>query len=351
MSHDDLENVTFDELSIGQKAELTRTLTQDDIILFATMSGDINPAHLNPAFAENDIFHKVVGHGMWSGALISTLLGTVLPGPGTIYVEQDIKFKSPLHLGDTLSLSITVCEKLSKNNIVHFACKGINQMDEVVIEGEATVIAPSQKIKIPRSKLPKVSIDHKDHFNAIIKDCKQYPPIRTAIVHPTTANILEAVFDSMQENLIIPILIGPFNKIQSAAKEANIDIKQWELIDTEHSDAAALKAVELAAAGEVDAIMKGALHTDELMALIVSSKSGLRTKYRISHVYIMDVPTYHKPLFITDAAINIAPNVEEKADICQNAINLWHVLYGNEQNPKVAILAAVEVVNPKCKRL
>lgn len=190
-------------------------------------------------------------------------------------------------------------------------------------------------------------LDHKDHFNAIINSCKEHPPIRTAVVHPTSANVLQAVYDSTQEQLIIPILIGPSNKINSAAEEANIDISQWELIDTEHSDAAAVKAVELAASGEVDAIMKGSLHTDELMSAVVSSDSGLRTKYRISHVYIMDVPTYHKPLFITDAAINIAPNAAAKADICQNAINLWHILYGNEPLPKVAILAAVEMVNLK----
>ena len=185
-----------------------------------------------------------------------------------------------------------------------------------------------------------------NHFNDVIKDCKQYPSIRTAVVHPTSANVLEAAFDAHKEGLIIPILIGPKEKIIQAALEGNIDIQSWELIDAEHSDAAAQKAVELAVAGSVDAIMKGSLHTDELMAAIVPSKSGLRTKYRISHVYIMDVPTYHKPLFITDAAINIAPNAEEKADICQNAINLWHILYG-EALPKVAILAAVEVVNPK----
>ncbi|RUR13741.1 bifunctional enoyl-CoA hydratase/phosphate acetyltransferase [Legionella sp. km772] len=341
-----LENVTFDELTIGQKAELVRTLTKDDIILFAAMSGDINPAHLDPDFAKNDLFHEVVGHGMWSGALISNLLGTVLPGPGTIYVEQDIKFKSPMHLGDTLKLSITVREKINNSHKVYFDCLGINQKGQTVIEGNACVIAPLQKLKVPRSELPRVSIDHKDHFNKVIKECKQYPPIRTAIVHPTSANVLEAAFDAQQEGLIIPILIGPADKIHKAAQEAQIGIEHWDLIDTEHSDAAAQKAVELAAAGKIEAIMKGSLHTDELMSAIVCSNSGLRTKYRISHVYIMDVPTYHKPLFITDAAINIAPNVEIKADICQNAINLWHVLYGDEL-PKVAILAAVEVVNPK----
>lgn len=270
----------------------------------------------------------------------------MLPGPGTIYVEQDIQFKKPIHLGESLKLTITVREKISKTHQVHFDCIGVNQDGKTIIEGSACVIAPTQKIKVPRSELPLVSINRKDRFNSIIKDCKQYSAIRTAIVHPTSANVLQAALDACEEGLIIPVLIGPADKIKSAAQEAKISIEQWELVDTEHSNAAALKAVELAAAGTIDAIMKGSLHTDELMSAIVSSKSGLRTAYRISHVYIMDVPTYHKPLFITDAAINIAPDATGKADICQNAINLWRVLYGDAL-PKVAILAAVEVVNPK----
>jgi phosphate acetyltransferase len=186
-----------------------------------------------------------------------------------------------------------------------------------------------------------------DHFKIIIESCRNLPPIKTAVVHPVTASVLEAVYESVEGGLITPVLIGPVAKIKSAAQEADIDLTQWEVIDTEHSDAAAMKAVELAASGMVDAIMKGALHTDELMSAVVPQASGLRTKYRISHVYVMDVPSYHKPLLITDAAINIAPNTADKADICQNAINLWRVLYDANSKPKVAILAAVEVINLK----
>ncbi|MDW8868408.1 bifunctional enoyl-CoA hydratase/phosphate acetyltransferase, partial [Legionella pneumophila] len=133
----------------------------------------------------------------------------------------------------------------------------------------------------------------------------------------------------------------------TAALEASIDLSQWETIDTEHSDAAASKAAELAASGEIDAIMKGSLSTHELMGAIVPTASGLRTQHRVSHAYVMDIPSYHKPLIITDAAINIAPTATDKADICQNAINLWRVLFGEDKKPKVAILAAIETVNPK----
>lgn len=201
-------------------------------------------------------------------------------------------------------------------------------------------------MKVERTELVEEVQVH-DHFNITIESCRALPAIRTAVVHPVTASVMEAVRDAAEAGFIIPVLIGPASKIKSAAKEAEINLAEWEVIDTEHSDAAALKAVELAAAGKVDAIMKGALHTDELMSAVVPASSGLRTKYRISHVYVMNVPTYPKPLMITDAAINIAPDAIEKADICQNAINLWRILYDEHAKPKVAILAAVEVINLK----
>ncbi|KGP62537.1 bifunctional enoyl-CoA hydratase/phosphate acetyltransferase [Legionella norrlandica] len=347
MNHEFLENVTFEELTIGRQASLNRTLTQDDINLFAAMSGDVNPAHVDPQFAKSDVFHGVVGHGMWAGALISTLLGTTLPGPGTIYLEQDIKFISPVRVDDNVTITIVVRNKLPKKHIVYFDCIGVNQKGDPVIKGLAKVIAPIKKMKVPRKALPLVEIHHNDHFNKVIEACRDLSPIKTAIVHPVTVNVLEAIRDSVNAGLITPVLIGPIEKIKCAAQEAEIDLSDWETIDTEHSNAAAFKAVELAALGKVDAIMKGALHTDELMSAVVPATSGLRTKYRISHAYVMDVPTYHKPIIITDAAINIAPNAADKADICQNAINLWRILYGEDTKPKVAILAAIEMVNPK----
>ncbi|BCA94520.1 bifunctional enoyl-CoA hydratase/phosphate acetyltransferase [Legionella antarctica] len=342
-----LENIIFDELTIGQQASLNRTLTQDDIDLFAAMSGDVNPAHMDPRFAKSDIFHEVVGHGMWSGALISTLLGTVLPGPGTIYLEQDIQFKRPVRINDNLIITITVSNKDSNKKTVDFNCIGVNQKGETVIEGLAKVIAPTKKIRVARTELPHVEIHNHDKFNETIASCLDLPPIKTAIVHPVTTHVIKGIADAVKAGLIIPILIGPIARIKEAAIDAEINLTPWEIIDTEHSHAAAIKAVELAAAGKVDAIMKGSLHTDELMSAAVPVTSGLRTKYRFSHVYVMNIPTYHKPLFITDAAINIAPNAADKADICQNAINLWRILFDERRKPKVAILAAIEMVNPK----
>ena len=347
MNEEWLENVTFDEITLGLKASLNRTLTQEDITLFATMSGDVNPAHMDEVFAQSDIFHGIVGHGMWSGSLISALLGTLLPGPGTIYLEQDIKFKKPVRIGDNITITLIVRDKRNDKPIVTLDCKGVNQYGETVVEGVATVLAPTKKIRVARASLPHVEIHNHDGFQAIIQSCQGLQPILTAIVHPVKSNALEAVVDCVRAGLITPILIGPLKKIKTAAADVGINMSSWEIIDTEHSDAAAAKAVELAASGQIDAIMKGSLTTQELLTAIVPTKANLQTKYRISHAYVIDSPSYHKPLIITDAAINIAPSAADKADICQNAINLWRVLYGEDKRPKVAILAATELINPR----
>ncbi len=342
-----LENVTFDELKIGRKASLTRTLTQWDIELFAAMSGDVNPEHMDPVYAKSDMFHSIIGHGMWSGALISTVLGTVLPGPGTIYLEQDLKFKKPVRLGDKITTSVTVHSLRADKPIATFDCVCVNGNGETVVEGLAAVMVPTKKISMLRHDMPEVEIQTHDYYREIIDSAQKLQPIRTAIVHPVHANVIESLMDAVAEKLIIPVLIGPRARIEAAAKEAKADLTGWEIIDTEHSHAAAAKAAELAAAGKVDAIMKGSLHTEELLEAIVPSEVGLRTAHRMSHAFVMAIPAYPKPLIVTDAAINIAPDAAMKVDICQNAIDLWHVLFGRDKLPKVAILAAVETVNPK----
>jgi len=345
-----LESIPFKDIAVGQNASISKTLSKEDIELFALVSGDVNPAHLDETYAKTDMFHGIVGHGMWVGALISNVLGTVLPGPGTIYLEQDIKFKNPVRIGDEITTKVSVKAKRSDKPVVTFDCICVNQNGDTVAEGTAVVLAPTEKTHIPRPNLPDIDIhEHNDHFLTLIKSCSALQPIRTAIVHPVESHIIEAVAQAAKEQFIIPVFIGPGARIRKAAAEAGIDISAWELIGTEHSFAAAQKSVELAAHGQIDAIMKGALHTDELLKAIVPSSSGLRTERRISHAYVMDIPSYHKPLIITDAAINIDPDLEIKADICRNAINLWRTLYGDSKKPKIAILAAVETVNSKMR--
>jgi phosphate acetyltransferase len=182
-------------------------------------------------------------------------------------------------------------------------------------------------------------------YEELLSRCRGLEPISTAVVHPCDEPSLSGAIEAANQGLIKPILIGPRPKVEAVAKAANVDLRNIPVIDVPHSVAAAAKAVELVREAKAELLMKGSLHTDELMEPVVSHDTGLRTGRRISHVFIMDIPTYHKGLIITDGAINIAPTLEEKADICQNAIDL--VISLGLARPKVAILAAVETVTSK----
>jgi len=182
-------------------------------------------------------------------------------------------------------------------------------------------------------------------YPALIERCATLEPVTTAVAHPCDESSLTAAVEAAEANLIRPILVGPEARIRAVAEQFELDIRPYRLLDAPHSHAAAAKAVEIIRAGEAEALMKGSLHTDELMAEVVRKDTGLRTERRISHVFIMDVPTYPKPLAVTDAAINIFPDLETKVDIVQNAIDMAHAL--GVARPKVAILSAVETVTPK----
>jgi len=345
---DMIENRTFDEIKPGDTASLVRTLSMADIELFAVMSGDVNPAHVDEEYARSDVFHKIVAHGMWGASLISTLLGTKLPGPGTIYLGQTLHFHHPVTVGDTITVTVTARTRDIEDHTVVFDCQCVNQRGDVVISGSAQVIAPTEKVKRPRTILPEVHLhEHGVWYRHLITLTHGFEPIRTAVVHPVDSNALLGAIEAARANLIVPILVGPADKIHAVAVAQDVDLSSYTVVPTEHSHAAAEKAVAMARAGEVDALMKGSLHTDELMHAVLVPGTGLSTDRRMSHVFIMDVPAYPRPLFITDAALNIDPDLEAKRDIVQNAIDLAHVL--GIETPRVAILSAVETVNPKLR--
>ncbi len=179
-------------------------------------------------------------------------------------------------------------------------------------------------------------------YDKITPDMK---PLKVAVVHPVDENSLRGAFEAAAAQLIIPLLVGPEDKIRKAASDANLDISTFEIVSTEHSHAAAEMAVQLVKEGRAEALMKGKLHTDEFLSPVVAKESNLRTDKRMSHVFIMADPGYHKPLYITDAAMNVAPDLMTKRDIVQNAIDIFWKIEGHE--PKVAILAATEEVEPK----
>jgi len=182
-------------------------------------------------------------------------------------------------------------------------------------------------------------------YEQLLERCRGLDPVATAVAHPCEATALSGAIEAAALGLITPILVGPAAKIREIAEAGRIDLSGVRIVDAPHSHASAAAAVALVRSGEADLLMKGSLHTDELLGAVVARDGGLRTGRRLSHAFIMDVPTYHKVLLITDAAINIAPGLEDKADICQNAIDLAVSL--GVARPKVAILAAVETVTSK----
>lgn len=192
---------------------------------------------------------------------------------------------------------------------------------------------------------PRRTAANGDKYERLIAKAREIPPAPTAVAHPCDEASLRGALDAAAQGLITPILVGPSARIVATAKQAGLDIAGLEIVDTPHSHASAAKAVELVHAGKAALLMKGSLHTDELLAEVTNKETGLRTGRRVSHVFIMDVPTYPEPLFITDAAVNIFPDLEAKRDIIQNAIDL-HVGLGLG-TPRVAILSAVETVTTK----
>lgn len=343
-----IQNLVFDEIQVGDHAQLVRTLRPDDIHLFAVMSGDVNPTHVDTEFARSSQFREVVGHSMWGSTLISTVLGTEFPGPGTVYVSQGLNFHRPITIGDTLTISVTCREKFEHNHHILFDCLAVNQDGLKVIDGIAEVQAPTEKIKRARIQLPEVTISDRElRYGHLLSITAGKAPIPMAVAHPCDPESLRGPIQAAEAGLIIPVLVGPEAKIRAVAEQEGIDLHGIRIIDVAHSHASAETAVALARDGVVEALMKGSLHTDELMSAIIAKVGGLRTSRRISHVFMADVPTYPHPLMITDAAINIEPTLEDKVDIIQNAIDLAHVLGLAE--PKVAILSAVETVTSKIR--
>jgi len=340
-----IQNKIFDEIDIGDTASVEHMLTQKDIQLFAVMSGDVNPAHLDEEYARSDMFHEIIAHGMWGGSLISTVLGTQLPGPGTIYLGQTFRFLKPVGIGDTVTARVTVKEKDEKKKRLILDCVCLNQDGKEVITGEAEVIAPTEKVKRKQIRLPEIEFKDEEcpHHHQAICMVHGLEPLKTAVVHPADAVSLRGAVEATEDGIIEAVLVGPEDKIRAVAEEENIDLSPYTIIPTPHSHAAAEMAVQMVHEGKVEALMKGKLHTDELMLAVMDKQKGLRTGRRKSHVAMLDIPKFPRPLYVTDAAINIQPNLTQKVDIVQNAIDLF--LAVNKTVPRVALLSAVETVN------
>ena len=336
-------NTTWPELQVGATATLTRRCTERDLLLFAHVSGNVNPATL-PHEREDDVSgHQPVAPSMWMGALVSAVLGNLLPGPGTLYRQQSLNFHRRVQVGDELTITVTCCGKGTEPLAV-FDVDITNTVGDLVCDGRAEVEVPLVSQAIEPRRLPALIMGHRDHFSALIERARQLPSLRTAVVCPEDVNALGGVALSAESGLIKPVLIGHPDRIRGVADDLKVDISDWDLIAEADHHAAAERAVAMARKGEVGAIMKGSLHSDVLLGAVVNKEHGLRTRGRLTHVFVMDAPTLDHLLFISDAAINIAPDLQAKVEIVQNAIDVARAC--GVSCPRVGILSAVETINP-----
>ncbi|MGJ5178566.1 bifunctional enoyl-CoA hydratase/phosphate acetyltransferase [Bradyrhizobium oligotrophicum] len=337
-----VRNKTWAELKVGDSAAIERKCAVQDLILFAHVSGNTNPLMV-PDGSVNHGAKDVVAPSMWVGSLISAVLGNVMPGPGTLYRSQSLEFKKRVHVGDRLRITVTCSEK-REQPVAVFRAEITDQGGDLVCAGLAEIDAPMIAIETPVRELPALIVDHADHFAKLVGLAAQLPPLKTVIVCPEDHNSLGGALLSTERGLIHPVLIGDPDRISAAAREIDADISGWALVPETDHRAAAARAVAMILDGEASAIMKGAIHSDELLAAIVKKDGGLRTNSRISHVFAMDVPTLDEILFISDAAINIAPDLLAKVDIIQNAIDVARAC--GLDRPRVGVLSAVETINP-----
>jgi phosphate butyryltransferase len=333
---------TFEDVNVGDMQQITRMVTPDDLYVFAHVSGNLNPANLpGSAGPETDTVVDPAP-AMWLGSLFSAVLGNLLPGPGTVYKSQSLTFFGRAHVGEALTVRVTVTEKRPPQTLV--LQTHLLRGDQVIVEGVATVLAPPTRITVTGNALPELMVARHRHLERLLAACRNLPPLVTAVVAPEEVNSLAGALAGARKGLITPILIGDAARITEVAATAGLSLRDITILNVHGHEEAAARAVALVHEGEVEAIMKGHLHTDELLKHVVKGQGGLRGIRRITHVFVMDAPALSDLLLVSDAAINIAPGLKEKIDITQNAIDLALALGIVE--PKVGILSAVETVNP-----
>lgn len=276
-----------------------------------------------------------------AATLMTRLLVARFPGPGTRLLREDFRFAGQLLDGEEVELAAEVTGP-ARAGAIAIHCRVRKPDGVVVLEGMAEVIPPAAAAiaaDLPFDTQPRRMLQ------ALLARCQALPPLPTAVVHPCDAASLEGACLAARHGLIRPILVGPESRIRAAAQAVGLDLAGVEIVATPHSHASADQAVALIGQGRAAALMKGSLHTDELLAAALAQAAGLRTERRVSHAFVMDAPLYPRLLIITDAAVNIAPDLEAKADIVRNALRLAAAI--GIELPRVALLAAVETVTPR----
>ena len=322
-----VENRTLDEIQLGDSVSLDSSLNRADLRLWAALTG-------NPNLDEH--FVKARGVSIWATSLFVTLIGSRLPGIGSTIETATARYHRPVEVGEKVTATVTVKE-------IH-GDKGSIVLDCLCINASGALIADALiEVDAPKTKLRKTYAGHR--LEELVERCRGLPPMPTAVVHPCSADALMGAVEAVDHKLIAPILVGPEDQIRKVAAAQKVDLAGYRIVATADPEESATTAAVMAAKGEAQALMKGSLHTDQFMHAIVAKENHLRTNRLLSHCMMVSLPTYGRRVIISDAAINIAPDIEQKKDIIQNAIILARAI--GIDPPKVAVLSAVEVVRTK----
>jgi phosphotransacetylase len=322
-----IENKTFDEIRVGDAASAQRSFQAGDVRAWATAFGD--------AGLLDESGH---GHGAAGivTALLTSLVGSALPGPGSSVRSTVVQVHAALPIDVILTAKVVVREKRAGKGIVILDGQCTDPAGQQVATAVLEVLAPTTRL---RRDVPEHRLD------GLLERCRGLKPMLTGVVHPCSEDALAGAIEAARAELIVPVLFGPEAELRWIATAAKLDLSGCRIVTTESAEDSAAKAAAAAGAGEVKALMKGSLHTDMLLHAVIQKEAKLRTSRLLSHCAMVSVPTYARRFVITDAALNIAPDTDQKRDICQNAIGFALAL--GIEVPKVAVLAAVETVRTK----
>ena len=321
------KNKTLDELRVGDSASIERSLNRADLRLWAALTG-------NPSLDEDVV--EACGITTWATSLFSSLIGSTLPGLGSTIQAASTRYHQPVAIGTKVTATVAVKEIRHDQALVLLDCRCNDASGALIADAIIEVRAPTMKIRKERA-------EHR--LEELVDRCRGLKPMPTAVVHPCSADALMGAVEAANYKLIAPILVGPEDEIRKIATAQKVDLANYRIVATADAEESAARAAAMASKGEAHALMKGSLHTDQFMHAIVAKENHLRTNRLLSHCMLISLPTYTRRVIISDAAINIAPDVDQKKDIIQNAIILARAI--GIDPPKVAILSAVEVVRTK----
>ena len=334
-----LESHPFGKIRCGDFTSLVRVVTAQDIQLFAAVTGNVNPTHVDAAYMKDSPTHGVVADAMLGASLVSTVLGTQLPGPGTVYLGQTLSFVAPVVAGDALTVTATVMSIDRARQAVLLYTRCTNQRDEVVLQGQATVAAPTHTQRVRRADpVEALHVIHgRPHYGALLDAAARFSRIRLGLLDTASLPALEATMAAARLGLIEAVLIGPEARIRELALERRLDLAAVRIVDTDIASVVRI-GLEMAASGTIDALTIGEVDKAQLLSHLARRRKLSPSPVRLSHVAVLDVPRLSRFLFVTDSEVAVRPDLQAKETIVSNAIDVAQSL--GVARPRIALLAA-----------